>query len=44
MRYEFFIFIGLITAGMMSKKLDWRGIFYLVLFVGGWIFINWKKG
>ncbi len=44
MRFEITIFIGIILAGLIAKRLDWRGTFYLLLFVTLWVFINWKKG
>ena len=44
MRYEITVFIGLIAVGLFSKKMDWRGYFFLTLFVCLWVLINWKKG
>ena len=44
MRFEISIFLGMIIVGLIAKRLEWRGTFYLLLFVATWIFVNWKKG
>jgi maltose O-acetyltransferase len=44
MRFELQLFVLLIGLGLTVKKLDWRGQFFLFLFICLWIFYNWKKG
>jgi hypothetical protein len=44
MKFEIQVFILLIIIGLVVKKIDWRGQFFLCLFIGAWIFYNWKRG
>jgi hypothetical protein len=44
MKFELQVFILLIIVGLVIKKIDWRGQFFLFLFISAWIFYNWKKG
>ncbi len=44
MRLELQLFVLLIAIGLIFKKLDWRGQFFLFLTICAWIFYNWKRG
>jgi hypothetical protein len=43
MKFELYVFIGLIALGLILKKWDWRGNFFLLLFICAWVFYNWRK-
>lgn len=44
MKFELQVFILLIALGLTLKKMDWRGQFFLFLFIASWVLFNWKKG
>lgn len=44
MKFELQIFIMFIAMGLIIKRIDWRGQFFLFLFIALWVFYNWKKG
>jgi hypothetical protein len=44
MKFELQVFAVLIALGLIVKRLDWRGQFFLFLFIVAWIFYTWKKG
>lgn len=44
MKFELQLFILLIIIGLVIKRIDWRGQFFLILFIGLWIMYNWKRG
>lgn len=44
MKFELQLFFLFVLIGLFIKRLDWRGQFFLFLFIGAWIMYNWKKG
>lgn len=44
MKLELPFFIVMICLGLGLKKIDWRGQFFLFLFVFAWVMYNWKRG
>ena len=44
MRFELQMFVGLIAVGLVIKRIDWRGHFFLFLLITAWVFFNWIKG
>lgn len=44
MKFELQMFIFLIALGAFVRKIDWRGHFFLFLFMAVWVYYNWKKG
>lgn len=34
----------LITIGLLTRKLSWRGWFFVALFVLSWMMFDWIKG
>jgi len=43
MKFELQMFFILLFIGLIVKKLDWRGHFFLLLFISAWVIFNWKK-
>ena len=45
MKFQFEMFVLLSVIGLVVKKIDWRGQFFLFLFICAWVFYNnWKGG
>jgi hypothetical protein len=44
MRFELQMFVGLITLGLLVKRVDWRGMFFLLVLITSWVMFNWIKG
>lgn len=44
MKFELQFYILMIILGLNIKKIDWRGQFFLLLFISAWVLWNWKRG
>ncbi|MCS6775574.1 MAG: hypothetical protein RMJ43_06475 [Chloroherpetonaceae bacterium] len=44
MKFELQILFLFLVIGLLIKRIDWRGQFFLFLFLCTWIYFNWRRG